>query len=228
MLRLSFLLMVLFALPVLAQNTATPSPTATATPMSAMPPKPALPAPTEAQRAAALKITEQDHVLGKADAPVTIIEYASLSCSHCAAAHHTTVAPLIKKYVESGKVKFVFRDFPLNAPAMRGGMLAHCAGKDQYYTFLKVLFEQQSQWAFHQNYLEMLEKIAKLGGMTTEKFKACMNDKTLEDRLIMTKKQAIEGLAIQSTPTFFINGTPLQGNRSLEEISGLVDALLKK
>lgn len=183
---------------------------------------------TPGQKADALKVKEGDHVLGKADAPVTIVEYASLSCPHCAAFHQTTLEQVKQKYIETGKVRFVFRDFPFNAPALRGSMVAHCAGKEKYYTFLKVLFDQQSQWAFHRDFLNILEKIARLGGMSAADFKACMENKTLEEKLITRMKEGAEVLGVKTTPTFFINGTQVEGHRSLDEFSAHIDPLLKK
>lgn len=214
----------------LAAAATTPTPAAAA-PAAAMPQQqpqatPATP-PTPEARAAALKIGENDVVIGKAEAPVTIIEYASLSCPHCAAFHATTLPQLQSKYIDSGKAKFVFRNFALNPPAFAGAKLVSCIGKDQYYTFTKVLFDQQSQWAFHSEFMTVLEKIAKLGGVSSKQFNDCMADKAVEERVLLIKKTGIESLEVKSTPTFFVNGQMLMGARNIDEFSAIIDPLLK-
>jgi protein-disulfide isomerase len=164
-------------------------------------------------------ITAQDVVLGNAKAPVTIIEYASLSCPHCAHFHRDIMPELQKRYIDTGKAKFVFRHFPFNAPALRGSQLVVCSGKAKYYTFLKVLFKTQDTWAFSQNFLESLEGIAKLGGISKERFDACMADKQIEDRIVKERKDAETLYGVQSTPTVFVNGTVIPGVPTLEAIA---------
>lgn len=191
-------------------------------PQQELPQQPA-PPPTPEARAAALKITDNDSVMGKADAPVTIIEYASLSCPHCAAFETGTLPQLEAKYINTGKVKFVFRNFPLNPPALAGAMLLKCVDRSQYYTFAKVMFEQQSQWAYSGDFMQLLEKIANLGGVSGKQFSDCMANKTFENDILALKKQAIDSLEVKSTPTFFINGEQVMGNHSMEEISKVVE-----
>jgi protein-disulfide isomerase len=175
-----------------------------------------------------LAINEQDIVLGDDNAPVTIVEYASMSCSHCAHFHNTTFDDLKTKYIDTGKVKFVFRDFPLDEPALRGAMLAKCAGdkgKDQFLKFIKTMFSTQQNWAPKSNYLEVLSNIAKLGGMKSEEFEACMQDKELERQVMEGKFKAAKFLEIRSTPSFYINGELHRGAKEIEYLSEAIDAI---
>ena len=172
------------------------------------------------------EITVTDHVLGEPDAPVTIIEYASLSCNHCADFHNTVFPALKEQYINTGKVRFIFRDFPFNAPALRGAMLAHCAGSQRYYTFLKVLFRTQDKWAFNKEFMKNLQTVAELGGMGGDAFTKCMADTDLETRIITTKKEGFENFEVKATPTFLINGKKITGSRSIEELATIIDPLV--
>lgn len=168
-----------------------------------------------------------DMVLGDVNAPVTIIEYASLSCPHCAH-FHTTVFPSLKeKYVDTGKVKFIFRSFPLDLPALKGTVLAYCAGKDKFYSFMKVLFDTQSSWAFQKNFLEMLANIGKLGGIKADQFDRCMEDKKMEENILEGKLKGANEMEVKATPTFFINGKKFEGGHTIQEFSLALDAALK-
>lgn len=167
-----------------------------------------------------------DVTLGKADAPVTIIEYASLSCPHCAHFHNTVLPSIKEKYIDSGKAKLIFRSFPLDLPALKGTVLAYCAGNDRFYNFLKVLFDTQESWAFSKNYLEMLANIGKLGGVKSEQFDHCMGDKALEDKILQMKLKGAQDMDIKATPTFFINGEKFEGTPSEEAFIKALDAAL--
>jgi protein-disulfide isomerase len=176
-----------------------------------------------------LAISDKDVVLGDKNAPVTIIEYASMTCHHCADFHNKVFDELKTKYVDTGKVKFVFRDFPLDEPAMRGSMLARCASKnghEQFLKFTKVMFSTQGDWAGKKNYLEVLSNIAKLGGMKGEDFESCMADKELEKQIIVGKFDAAKSLQIRSTPSFFINGELHNGAKDVKYMSEAIDAAI--
>ncbi|MCE3233502.1 MAG: bdbD 2 [Rickettsiaceae bacterium] len=176
-----------------------------------------------------LNILPDDVVIGDMKAPITIIEYASMSCTHCADFHNSVFSDLKQKYIDSGKVRFVFRDFPLNEPALRGAMMARCAAKDgaeKYLKFTKVIFSMQSNWAPKSNYLEVLANIGKLGGMKGEEFEACMANKSLEESVMKSRLNASQKLEIRSTPTFFINKEMSKGTHDLAYFSGVIDSLL--
>ena len=166
-----------------------------------------------------------EHILGDPDAKVTIIEYASMTCPHCKAFHKEVLPVLKEKYLDTGKAKLYFREFPFDKPAAAAFMLAQCAGEEKYFSMIDVLFEQQSVWA-RQNVLEELGKIAKLAGFTQESFEACLKNQELLDNVVSIQKKAAEEYGVQATPTFFINGSKYEGNMSAEEMSKAIDALL--
>ncbi len=175
-----------------------------------------------------LEIKPYDVVYGDSKAPVTIVEYASLSCSHCADFHTKQLPELRKNYLDTGKAKLVLRQFPLNAPALKGAQLVSCAGTDEQIKFIKVLFEMQSDWAFNEKYMESLKQIAAVGGISGEKFDACMNDKAFEDALIAKSQEASEKLGIQGTPAFFLGDKPYTGELTSAALGEAIDALKTK
>lgn len=184
-------------------------------------------APAEEKKANLLEVIEGDHTLGNPDAPVTIIEYASLSCPHCADFHRDVIPQLQKNYIDQNKVFFIYRNFPFNEPALRGAMVAECSG-DKYFTFLKVLFASQDKWAFASDPVANLRTIANVGGISNEQFDKCIADKAVEDRLIAGVNWAAKDLGVQSTPTLFINGEKVEGGRGYDVISGKIDGYLSK
>ena len=152
-----------------------------------------------------------DFALGSPDAPVTVYEYASLTCNHCAAFHLQSFPEIKEKYIDTGKVRWVIRAFPFDPAATAAVMLARCSGEERYYKFLDVLFEQQPQWAFTGNPGENLEAIAKQGGFSSDAYKACIQNEEIFDhvRAVQTRGQEVHG--VRSTPTFFVNGDKVEG-----------------
>jgi protein-disulfide isomerase len=144
--------------------------------------------------------------LGDEKAPVTIIEYASMTCPHCAAFHETTYPELKKRYIDTGKVRFIFREFPLDQLALAAFLLARCAGPGKYFPMIETLFQQQKEWVV-QKPLGPLLAIAKQAGMTEQAFNECLQNKTLVDGLEDVRQRAMK-VGVQSTPSFFINGKP--------------------
>ncbi len=163
--------------------------------------------------------------LGDEKAPVTIIEYASMTCPHCAAFHETTFPEIKKKYIDTGKVRFIFREFPLDQLAMAAFVLARCAGPDKYFAMIDTLFEQQKVWVT-QRPLGPLLAIAKQAGMSEEEFNECLKDKKIMAGIEDVRQRAIK-LKVQSTPTFFVNGKPLQGGFSLDNFEKAMAPYLK-
>ncbi|HEY7247482.1 MAG TPA: DsbA family protein [Xanthobacteraceae bacterium] len=157
-----------------------------------------------------------DESLGSANAPVTIIEYASLTCPHCAHFHETTFPELKKKYIETGKVRFIFREFPLDQLAAAGAMLARCAGKDKYFPMIETLFAQQREWVV-QKPLEPMFNIARQAGFTQQSFDACLANQQMLTGLQEGQKRA-QQFGVNSTPTFFINGKIVRGAMTPEEL----------
>jgi protein-disulfide isomerase len=159
-----------------------------------------------------------DVVIGEEAAPITIVEYSSLSCPHCAAFHRDVFPKLKEQYIDTGKVKFTNRQLPLNEPALRAGMLVHCVGKERNPQFTKVLFELQDKWAFGSDFLDSLKKIAAVGGFSNEDFDKCMADKSVEEKILKSRQDAVNQLNINSTPSFFVNGKELKGSITLPMI----------
>ncbi len=157
-----------------------------------------------------------DIVIGKADAPVTIIDYSSLSCPHCAHFHSNVLPQLTKEFIDTGKAKLVFRHFPLNAPALRAAQLVDCAAPDQQEKFLKALFDTQAQWAFNEGFLTQLKQIASVGGMDSAQFDSCIADKRGEAHVVETRRRGAEEAQVNSTPAFFINGVKLNESPEID------------
>ncbi|MBN9244811.1 MAG: DsbA family protein [Mesorhizobium sp.] len=166
-----------------------------------------------------------DKSLGKDDAPVTIVEYASMTCPHCAHFNDTTFPDLKTKYIDTGKVRYILREFPFDPRAEAGFMLARCAG-DNYFPMVDVLFKQQENWVTAQNAKDALFQLSKLAGFTQESFNACLTDQKLLDQVRAVQKRGADEFKVDSTPTFFINGKTYKGAMSIEEMSAIIDPLL--
>jgi protein-disulfide isomerase len=162
-------------------------------------------------------------VLGPENAKVTVIEYASASCPHCANFYKTTFQDLKKDYIDTGKIRFIFREFPHNQPGLAAFMLARCAPKDKFFPMVDMFFEQQDKWL--QAPRDELFKIAQLAGFTQESFDACLKNEEVAKGIISVRDQA-EGFGVDSIPTFFINGEKLKGETSIEEFRKIIDPLL--
>ena len=167
-----------------------------------------------------------DVALGPKDAKVTIVEYASLTCSHCAAFHKETWPELKKRYVDTGKVRFILREFPLDPLATAGFMLARCDGEGKYYPITDLLFDQQRNWAFTDKPLDALRALMRQAGFSQEKFDACLQDQKLYDAVNAVKNRGVEQFNVDSTPTFFINGQRHAGNISIDELEKIIKPLL--
>ncbi len=178
--------------------------------------------------ASALVLTEQDRVLGKSDAPITIVEYASLSCSHCARFATAVLPKLREKWIDAGKARLILRDFPLDEPALRAAMVARCARTERFYPLVETLFETQDKWVVAKDLRAALERIARLAGIGKKEFDACVTDKALEDQVAQSRLTAATQLGVDSTPTFFINGRKFDGAPSFEAFDQLLSGLAEK
>jgi protein-disulfide isomerase len=168
-----------------------------------------------------------DVVLGPADAKVTIVEYASMTCPHCAAFHKDTWPELKKRYIDTGKVRFMLREFPLDPLATAGFMLARCDGESKYYPIVDLLFSQQRAWAYSDKPLDALRQMMKQAGFSQEKFDSCLKDQKLYDAVNAVKAKALDVFKVDSTPTFFINGQRHPGNLSIDEIEKIIKPMLE-
>lgn len=173
--------------------------------------------------------TGDDFVMGNKDAPLVMVEYVSMTCPHCAHFTTTVLPELEKKYIKTGKMAYVLRQFPLNEPALKANMLLDCIGsqnQEKYYVFARVLFESQDKWAFDKNYVGSLETIAGVGGISKEQFKRCITDLDREVRIIKMQKTAREELQIPHTPYIFIGGEVYSGDHSVKSVSAFIDEKL--
>jgi protein-disulfide isomerase len=181
-----------------------------------------------AQGAETPAVTPQDYVLGKADAPVTIIDYASLTCPHCAAFERETLPKIKENWIDTGKAKLVFRDFPLDGWALRAAMVARCAPPERYFGFIDALFQSQDVWARAANPQAALGRLAKLGGISDDKFQSCMKDDKLADTVAAERLAAEKQYGVESTPTFFVNGVKLVGEQSYADFDKALTAAQPK
>ena len=169
-----------------------------------------------------------DIVQGKADAPVTMIEYASMTCTHCAHFHETTYPTLLKNYVDTGKVRFILREFPLDPLATAGFMLARCEGADKRNAVTDLLFDTQKNWAFVDKPLEALEGILKQTGMSKDQFEACLKDQKLYDQVNEVRDRGAQKFGVSATPTFYVNGQKVSGELDPANLGKLLDPLTAK
>jgi protein-disulfide isomerase len=167
-----------------------------------------------------------DLVLGKADAPVTIVEYASMTCPHCANFHKTTYPALKSKYIDTGKVRFIFREFPLDDLAVAASMLARCAGAEKSMALIDVLFASQDKWAVRDPVPALLQ-IAKQAGFTQASFDECLKDQKLYNDILAMRERGSKEFKVESTPTLFVNGKLQKGGATIEELDKLIQPLLK-
>jgi protein-disulfide isomerase len=168
-----------------------------------------------------------DMSLGDEKAPVTIIEYASMTCPHCANFHETTYPELKKKYIDTGKVRFIFREFPLDQLAAAAFMLARCGGKERYFPMVETLFQQQRTWAV-QRPLQPLMAIGKQAGLSEAGFNECLKNQQVLDGIEDVRQRAAQKFNVQSTPTFFVNGKQLRGAATLAEFEKEMAPYLKE
>lgn len=167
-----------------------------------------------------------DQVQGAANAPVTVIEYASMTCSHCATFHTVTYPVLKSRYIDTGKVRYILREFPLDPLAAGAFMLARCAGNDKHHAVIDTLFKQQKNWAFVQNPIPQLLTIAKQFGLNEQSFEQCLSNQKLLDEMEDVRQRG-QKLGVTSTPTFFVNGKIYRGAITIEELEKQIQPYLK-
>ena len=169
-----------------------------------------------------------DMALGPADAPVKIIEFASMTCPHCAAFTKETFPKLKTTYIDPGKVRYVFREYPLDQVALLGAVLARCIAKGdapKFFNVIDVLFASQTEWVSNKP-IEPLKRLTKQFGLNDQDFEACANDETIGKGIIATRDYAYDRLKVNATPTFFINGQKIEGEASFEEFAKVIDPIL--
>ena len=185
---------------------------------------------SKAENQSILNIQDDDFFIGELDAPITIIEYASMSCSHCADFHNNTLEDLKSEFVDTGKVKFVFRDFPFNYPALAGSMILRCVPNEFRYQYMNALYKLQNNWIRreHSDTKKELYKIMQSGGMQQVDFDSCLSDVNLENSILEGVMNAQKEFNIRSTPTFIVNGVLYSGNRDIKEFRQIIDKTLSQ
>jgi protein-disulfide isomerase len=184
--------------------------------------------PGASDAASLLAISKDDRILGSPTAPITIVEYASLTCPHCAHFSDEVLPEIKKKWIDTGKVKWVLRDFPLDDEAVHASMIARCAPHDRFYAFIDTFFADQANWAAAPDYRAALSRLAELGGMSKDEVDRCLKDAALENQVISSRLVAANQLGVNATPTFFVNGTKFTGAPTAEEFNKLLLGLSAK
>ena len=172
---------------------------------------------------------QPDLALGSDKAPVTIVEYASMTCPHCAHFEETTFPEIKKRYIDTGKVRYILRDFPLDSLAGAAFVLAHCAANGdptKYYSMVETLFRQQTTWAVEKP-VPPLMAIAKQAGLSEQQFNACLSNQKAWDAMESVRQRAMKEFKVELTPTFFVNGTKITGAVSIEDFAKVIDPYLK-
>ncbi len=175
-----------------------------------------------------LKISKDDRILGDPNAPITIIEYASMTCPHCAHFADEVLPELKKKWIDTGKVKLVLRDFPLDGEAVHASMIARCAPPDRFYAFVDTFFADQSKWVTAADHQAALTRLAALGGMSKAEVDKCLANNALENQILNSRLVASKDLDVSATPTFFVNGTKYTGEPTVEAFNKLLADLSQK
>ncbi len=167
----------------------------------------------------------KDRILGDPAAPVTIIEFASLTCPHCATFHTETLPELKRKYIDSGKVKLIMRDFPFDRVGLAAAMMARCAPAERYHRFLDVLFETQEKWASASDPVSELKRIGQLGGLAPADFDVCLGNEELMNGIIQGRLDAVNEFDINSTPTFIIGDRVINGAQPFEAFDEVLQGM---
>ncbi len=170
---------------------------------------------------------DDDRILGQADAGVTIIEYASLTCPHCASFHKQTLPEVEANWIEPGKARLVFRHYPLDGLALRAAALTNCFEGERFFTFLDAVFDGQQRWATAEDPLAELGRLARLAGLDQARIDACMGDEAEMNRILERMRDAQQAHEVQSTPTFVVNGRKLNGMMTYEDFDRVLQEAAK-
>jgi protein-disulfide isomerase len=232
--------------PAPAPSAQTPAPPAApAAPADAAPAAPAAPAqaapaaPAAPAAASGPRLEGDDMVIGNPNAPVTMIEYASLTCPHCAAFENETWPRLKREYIDTGLVRFIYRDFPLDNFAFVAAVIARCAGPERFFSFIEVFFAQQDSWTRTPSsartpqeqgaaILANLRQLARLGGMSDAQFDQCQANREIQNVVLGHRMRGQNEMQVQGTPTFILNGTRYNGGYSFEALDAVLRPLTRR
>jgi protein-disulfide isomerase len=175
-----------------------------------------------------MPLFDDDRILGDAAAPVTILEYSSLTCPHCAAFHRETLPRVKTEWIDSGRARLVYRHYPLDQVALRAAAAANCVPGDGFFGFMDVLFQNQEKWAGSQDPFAAVGQYAALAGLDKATYEKCLSDEAVIDRILEKQADGRDKYNVTSTPTFVINGTPVAGNRPYEEFNSILEEAATK
>ena len=164
--------------------------------------------------------------IGIDSANIEIIEFASLTCGHCAKFHNEVFPKIKEEFIDTGKVSFIYKDFPLDKFALKASVIARCSGEKKFFSFLKVLYSKQKDWTRTDDPFRSLLKIAKLGGLKNDEIKVCVGNKSIEDGILKQRLDATKKFDIKATPTLYINGKKYEGDLTFEAIKLKINTLL--
>jgi len=169
-------------------------------------------------------IAADDRILGRADAPIAIFEFASLTCSHCAAFATGTLPMVKQEWIATGKAQLIFRDFPLDKLALQAAMLARCASRERYFDMIEALFKDQASWAQMPDPSQALDRIAGMGGLSKDQASTCLNDAKLSDFIVGERLTGSKYYGIEMTPSFFLNDIKAAGEKSYADFKVLLES----
>ncbi len=168
----------------------------------------------------------QDKKIGEKSAKIKMVEFASLTCGHCARFHNEVFPRLQSEFIDTGKILFIYKDFPLDKFALKASVIARCSGNDKFFSFLKVLYSKQKDWTRTQDPFKSLLKIAKLGGLKNDEIKVCVGNKSIEDGILKQRLTSSKKYDIKATPTIYFNGEKYNGDLTYEALKLKIDSLL--
>ena len=171
-------------------------------------------------------VTAGDRVLGRAAAPVTIVEYASFTCPHCAEFHLEILPELKKAYIDTGKARLVYRDFPLDRSAFAASVVARCAAASRYFGVVDLLFREQPRWASAREPMAALRRLATLAGISKKKLDACLRDEKIQNAVLQQRLTASQKFNVTSTPTLIVDRAKYHGGLTLEQFRAVIDRAL--
>jgi protein-disulfide isomerase len=167
-----------------------------------------------------------DMTIGDPDAPVKIVEYASLTCGHCANFHNRTWPEIKERYVDTGKVHLTFREVYFDQYGLWTSMIARCGGEQAFFPFIDTFLKNQREWARAEDVVAEITRIGRVGGLSQERLQACLTDEALMERLVADYQANASADGVTSTPTFLINGDMFTGDRSVEDFAALIEERL--
>lgn len=175
-----------------------------------------------------LKLSDNDYSIGLKEAKIVLVEYASLTCPHCAQFHTKVLPGLKKEFIDTGKVRYVYRDFPLDRLALGAAMVARCSGRETFFGFIETFYNAQSRWSRSPKPEIALAKLARLGGMSQNKFNQCLQNADIQGKILQQRMQASNDFDVRTTPTVFVNGNRYDGGISLDQFRALLNVIKVK